>query len=189
MALNADNVHVGPGRVFLGITNPTGAGTVMGHTAGVPASGTEVGFTEGDMIIRKPTDKVEIMAEQSFSPIMVFPTLENVEVEFVALEKVYNTLRAAFDNVNTVDDGTKMMFYSGGQTFALRTQSVMVTSPRPNFPGRYEVTVIYKAYTVTGFEMAYRKAGAASYRIQLRGLTDTSRTIGDQLYQHYLEKP
>lgn len=191
MALNADNVHVGPARIFLGVTAPA-TGTPpddVTHTAGVPADGTEVGFTRGDAVFAKNTEKVEIEAEQSYTPIMVFPTREIVEVRFTAMERVYNALRAAFDNVGYDLDANRVKFYSGGQTFTLRTQTVCMTSARPNQAGLYEISFIYKAYSVTGYETPYRKSDASLYEVTLRGILDTSRDVGDQAYQHYIEIP
>jgi hypothetical protein len=191
MALNADNVHVGPGRIFLGVTNPTTGipPTWMPHTAGVPTPGTEVGYTTGDLNIRKVKETGEVQAEQAMYPIMTFMTSERVEVEFDALERVYASLQAAFDNTGTVNTGGRMGFFGGGSQYALRTQSVFVSSLRPNQVGMYEITVIYKAYVVGGYEIAYRKNAASTYRILLRGLMDTTRSIGDQAYQHYIETP
>lgn len=186
----ADNVHWGPGRIFLTVTNPATGNppTPITHTAGVPTPGTEVGFTDGDMIFRKTKETGVVNAEQAMGPIGVFMTGENVEVEFTALERVYTTLQAAFDNTGSVHVGGRMLFWGGGGQYALRTQSVFISSARPNQAGKYEISLIYKAYSVSGYEIAYRKAGAASYRITLRGLFDTSRAVGDQLYQHYIEE-
>lgn len=188
--LTAENVHVGPSRIFMNVTNPASAlpPTPMPHTAGVPTPGDEVGFTEGDTIFRKTKETGEINAEQAMGPIGVFLLREIVEVEFTALERTYKTIQAAFDNTGTVNDVNRMMFYGGGSQYSLRTQSVFISSLRPNQAGKYEISVIYRAYSVTGYEIAYRKAGASSYRVTLRGLFDTTRAIGDQLYQHYIEK-
>ena len=190
MAMSAENIHVGPGRIFLNVTNPaTGTPpTWMPHTAGVPTPGTEIGYTEGDLILRKTKETFEVNPEQALGPVMTVVTREIVEVEFTALERVYDTLRAGFDNVGTVNDANRMAFYTGGAPFPLRTQSVFISSLRPNQAGKYEITVIYRAYNVAGYEIAYRKGGASSYRMTLRGLFDTTRTIGDQLMQHYIEK-
>ena len=188
--LNAANVHVGPARIFLAVTNPATGNppTAMPHTAGVPTPGNEVGYTEGDAIFRKTKETGEINAEQAMGPIGVFLTREIVEVEFTALERVYTTLQAAFDNTGSVNTGGRMMFWGGGAQYTIRTQSVFMSSLRPNQAGKYEISVIYRAYSVTGYEIAYRKAGASSYRVTLRGLFDTTRAVGDQMFQHYIEE-
>lgn len=191
MAENAANIHLGPARIWLGVTNPASADppTWMTHVAGVPADGTSVGYTEGDTIFRVAADKSEIMAEQASGPVKVIETAERVEVEFTALEKVYNTLRAGFENAKTVNDASRMGWYSGGLNKVVRTQTVFLSSARPDFAGKYEISLIYKAYNPTGYESAYRKSGASSYRITLRGLNDSTRVLNDQLYQHYIEVP
>jgi hypothetical protein len=190
MALSAANVHVGPARIFLGVTNPaTGTPpTAAAHTAGVPTPGTEVGYTEGDAVFRKTKETGEINAEQAMGPIGVYLTREIVEVEFTALERVYTTLQAAFDNTGSSHPAGMMMFYGGGSQYAIKTQSVFMSSLRPNQVGKYEISVIYKAYNVAGYEIAYRKSGASSFRITLRGLFDTTRSVGDQMFQHYIEE-
>lgn len=189
MSQSAANVHIGPGRIFLGVTNPASGipPTWMAHTAGVPTPGNEVGYTTGDMIFRKTKDTFEVEAEQAMGPIAVGVVKEIVECEFTALERVYTTLQAAFDNNGTVSDGTRMGFYGGGIQYPLRTQSVFMSSARPNQAGKYEISVIYKAYSVTGYEIAYKKNGASEYKVTLRGLYDSSRSVGDQLYQHSIE--
>lgn len=188
-AMVADNVHNGPARIWTGVTKPASSlpPTFVGHTAGVPADGIEAGYTEGDSIFRKGKTTVDINAEQAMGPIKVLLTGEIVEIEFVAMERVYNTLRAAFDNTGTINDATRMGFYGGGGQYALRKQSVFMSSPRPDFPGLYEISMIYAAVSVTGYETAYRKAAASTYRVILRGVFDTTRVIGDQLYQHSIE--
>jgi hypothetical protein len=190
MALNPANIHVGPARIFLGVTLPASGDppTPMGHTNGVPASGVEVGYTQGDAVYRKVNETGEIPAEQTLSPVLSFLTGERVEIEFLALENVYETLRAAFDNTGTVNDVNRMMFYGGGLAYSLRYQSVMLSSARTSQAGKYEITVLYNAYSVNGFEGAYRKNDAKSMRIILRGQPLGSRTLGDQVYQHFIEK-
>lgn len=191
MAQVAANVHVGPARIFLGITNPASGNppTAAAHTAGVPTPGTEVGFTQGDAIFRKNKETNTIMAEQAMGPIGVYLTSEIVEIEFTAMERVFAALQAALDNTAGQLDtgGVRQLFWGGGSQYAIRTQSVLLSSLRPNQAGKYEVSVIYKAYNVSGYEIAYRKSGESTYRITLRGLFDTTRSVGDQLYQHYIE--
>jgi hypothetical protein len=190
MALNAGNIHVGPARIFLGVTNPATGNppTPMPHTAGIPTPGVEVGLTQGDAIFRKTKETGTIAAEQAMGPVGVYLTSEVVEVEFTALERVYNTLQAAFDNVGQQHAGGRMMFWMGGSQYALKTQSVFMSSLRPNQAGKYEISVIYRAYSITGYEIAYRKVGESSFKVQLRGLYDTSRADGDELAQHYIEE-
>src|SRR4051812_29625074 len=115
MAQNPANIHIGAGRIFLGVTNPaTGTPpTLMTHTAGVPATGTEVGYTQDAATFTYKQNKQEVTAEQSLNPVDVFVTDEECMIEFTAMEHVYNTLKAAFDSVGTISDGSKDLFYGG----------------------------------------------------------------------------
>lgn len=190
MSLNAANVHQGPGRIFINITNPASGDppTAMAHTAGVPTPGVEVGYTTGDLIFRRTKETGLINAEQATGPIGAYLLGEGVEVEFTALERVYTTLQAAFDNTGQVHTGGRMLFYGGGSAYPIRTQTVFVSSLRPNQAGKYEISVIYRAYSVQGYETQYRKSGASEFKMILRGLFDTTRTVNDQLYQHAIEE-
>jgi hypothetical protein len=188
--LVAENVHTGPMRIFLNVTNPATGNppTPQAHVAGLPTPGDEIGFTEGDAIFRKTKDTGVINAEQAMGPIGVFMLGENAEVEFTALERVYTTLKMAFDNTGSQHAGGRMIFWGGGSQYAIKTQSVFFSSLRPNQAGKYETGTLYKAYSVTGYEVAYRKSGPSTFRCTLRGLFDTSRAVGDQLFQYIIEE-
>jgi hypothetical protein len=190
MSQDALNVHNGPARIWLGMTAPASGipPTWALHTAGVPATGTEVGFTDGDAVFRKNKTTFEINAEQAMGPIAVGLSGEIVEVEFTALERVYTTLQAGFDNAGTVNDVTRMGFYGGGMQYPIRTQTVFMSSLRPNQAGKYEISMIYKAYNTSGIETSYRKGAGSMVKMVLRGLQDTTRSVGDQLYQFSIEK-
>lgn len=189
MALNADQVQIGPSRVWLAVTNPATGNppTKMAHTAGVPASGTEVGYTTGDTTFSKGQEVVDIDAEQANSPIISFITTEIVEVRFTAMERTFKALQSVFHNNTSVQDGAGIFVYGGGGANTLRTQSVFFSTLRPAQSGKYEWAVVYKAYSVTGYETSYRKNAASTYAVTLRGQIDSSRDLGDQLFQYQIE--
>lgn len=190
MSLNVNNVHIGPMRVWLNVTNPTTGTppTAMAHTAGVPATGDEVGYTQGDAIFRKTNDVGEVMAEQATGPIAVFLKGEKIEVEFTTLEHTYQTLKATFDNVGNQDSGGRTIMYGGSASpYGIRTQSVMFSSLRPNFAGKYVVGLLYRAYSVNGFEAAFSRTKEATVKVILRALYDSARNDGDQYFQYYQE--
>jgi len=191
MALNPLNVHSGPARMFLNVTNPATGNppTSAAHTAGVPTPGTEVGYTEGETTFRKVKTTGEINAEQALGPISTYLETETAEVVFTAMERVFATLQAAFDNTaGAADEAARMIFWGGGLQYPLRTQSVMTTSQRPNQVSKWEIGVLYRAYSVGGFETTYRKNGASTFAVTLRGLYDGTRTLGDQLFQFVIEE-
>lgn len=191
MALTPDNVHVGPVRIFVNCTKPVTGDppTKIAHTAGVPTPGDEVGYTEGDAVFSAKQAKTEINAEQSLDPIGAFVSSEVVQVTFTAMERTYKTLQQVFGNFKSATSGTEHLFYGGGAAVAqgVRTTCVVLTSPRPNQAGLFEVSVIYRAYEVEGYETAYRKSAPSTYKVTLKGLPDTTRVQNDQMFQHYIE--
>lgn len=192
MSQDPKNIHIGAARIFLGVTNPaTGTPpTLMGHTDGVPATGTEVGYTQGAATFSYKQNKQEVEAEQSLSPVDVFNTTEESQLEFTAMEHVYNTLKTAFDNIGSVDDAAKTLFYAGDGSGLLNvtTQGVTLTSRIRTSPLKFEVLTIYRVYNVEGVVIGYQRTTEAVYKITLKALVDTSRNLGDRLFQWYKEK-
>lgn len=190
MAQNAGNIHQGPCRIFIGVTAPaTGTPpTRMAHTAGVPATGTEVGHTEGDAVFTYKQSMTEMRSEQALGPIDAFVTDEMAQVTFLAMERVYATLKLAMNSTGNLDDANATLFYGGGTALSVFTQAIMISSPLRTNIAKFEVSVLYKAYSVDGYEIAYSRGRVSTYRITLKGLADTSRSVGDQLFQHYREK-
>jgi|ERR1041384_819390 hypothetical protein len=193
MALSAQNIHIGAARIFLNVTAPTTGTppTLLGHTDGVPDTGTEVGYTRDAATFTYKQNKQEIQAEQSLNPVGVFITTEECQIEFSAMEHVYNTLKTAFDNVGTVDDSTKALFYGGdgGQLVDVTTQCVALTSRIRTDPTHFEVLCIYNVYNIEGIVMPYARTAEAIYKVTLKGLVDNARDAGDRLFQWYREYP
>lgn len=193
MAQNPQNIHIGAARIFLGVTAPaTGTPpTLLPHVDGVPTTGTEVGYTQEAATFTYKQNKQEVEAEQSLNPVDVFVVNEECMIEFNAMEHVYNTLKTAFDNVGTVDDASKSLFYGGDGAglVSVTTQCVALTSRIRTAPTKFEVLVIYRVYNVEGIVMPYARTTPAVYKITLKGLTDTTRNAGDRLFQWFKEKP
>src|SRR5687767_3955507 len=128
MALDASKIQIGPARIWIGTTAPaTGAPpTWATHTNGVPATGTEEGYTTDDAVNTWKTDKVDVEAEQDLGVIDQFISKENAQLEFTAMERTYLLLKQMFDNIGSVDDGTRMGFYGGGGGTILNIQYTTV---------------------------------------------------------------
>lgn len=192
MAQTAANIHVGAGRIWLGTTAPaTGTPpTWLTHTDGALATGTEVGHTEGESTFQYQLTKEELKSEQALASVDVYPTEEMCSLVFTAQERVLQTLRAAFDNIGDVDDATRTGFYGGGGTSILapRTQTVVLTSRRRDATTKFEVLMIYKAFSVEALQLTYSRATPSRYAITLRGIADSSRNDGDRLFQWSREK-
>jgi hypothetical protein len=192
MAQNPANIHIGAARIFLGVTPPVTGDPpeMLEHDDGEPTTGVEVGYTQDAASFTYKQNKQEVEAEQSLNPVDVFVVNEEISIEFNAMEHVYNTLKTAFDNVGSVDDDEKTLFYGGdgGQLVSVQTQCVALTSRIRTAPTKHEVLVIYRVYNMEGVQIPYNRTGEAIYKITLKGLTDTTRDAGDRLFQWFREK-
>ena len=200
MAQSASNVLAGPARIFIGtygVAVPPVSGTppaLFQHTAGVPSGlqtgFTEIGFTEGPVEFAYKATKIEINPEQAYMPVDVFLSEEMAEIKFKSMERTYNTLLASFDNVGTITDANKDLFYFGGgtQIITAKLYTVMFSSAHRDNGAKYGIGCLYKAYTVEGVKLAFTKTAPSTYEVTLRGLADVTRTAGDQGGQFFHEK-
>jgi hypothetical protein len=191
MAFNPNKIHVGPARIFVGVTNPASGAppTFVAHTAGVPATGTEIGLTNSDTVFTYEAKKTEIEAEQYYAGVDVFLTQENAKVSFTAQESTVVALKAAFDAIGQFSDGTKDAFYagSGSGAFACLKQSVMLTARQRVNPAKYIVILMYLAYPSKGLNYPFSRTKPAMNQVEFTALADTSRTAGDAMFQFYYE--
>lgn len=191
MAFDVTRIEVGPARIFLGTTLPASGAfpTLVTHTAGVPATGTEVGLTEGDTVIEIKSEKKEITAEQFYAPVDVFLTMQSAKVNFTAKESTVIALRAAFDAVLQQTSGTEdaFAFGSGAGAFSVLKQSVFLSARRRDNPAKYIVCLIYSAYASKPFTYTFSRTKETSYPVELTALAVTSRTAGDCMGQFYRE--
>ncbi len=192
MSFQPNKIMVGPARIFLGSTAPT-SGTPpnwIGHTAGVPADGTEAGLTENDTVFMYEPKKTEIQAEQYYAPIGVFLTLEACKLTFTAQESTVIALQAALDNTGQFSDGTKDAFYIGAGTgaFAVKTQTVFFSARQRVNTSKYIIGMMYLAYASKGLNYVFSRTKKGTYAVELTGIADTTRTPGDAVAQFYIEK-
>jgi hypothetical protein len=189
LAQDATKIHIGAGFIYIGVTAPaTGTPpTLMAHTAGVPATGTEVGHTQGNSTFTYTPTKGDITSEQAFGVVDTYVNTETAELAFTIKERNYAAMKMAFDNIGTVTDGAKDLFYAGG-VYTVASQAVMLVSRQRNAPTKYEVIVLYKAQSMDPVPIMYGRTAESTIGVRLRGVHDTSRNQGDQLFQWYREK-
>ena len=200
MAQSAPAIIASPARLFIGtysgvVLPVTGAPpTLFQHTAGVPSGlqtgYTEVGYTTGDATFEYKATKEEISPEQSLIAVDVFTKEEMAQVTFTAMERTYNTLKVAFDNIGTVSDANKDLYYGGNglSIVAPLTVSLFLSSLHRDNTAKYSFLCLYKAYSVDGVKLPFNKAKATTYQITIKALADTTRTQGDQVFQLVNEK-
>lgn len=191
MAFNPNRIHVGPARIFVGVTNPASGAppTFVAHTAGVPATGTEIGLTNGDTLFTYEAKKAEVEAEQYYAGVDVYLQQESAKLSFTAQESTVVALKAAFDNIGQFTDGTKEAFYagSGSGAFACLKQSVMITARQRVNPAKYLIILMYVAYPSKGLNYPFGRTKPAMSPVEFTSLADTTRTAGDAMFQWYYE--
>lgn len=190
MAQNAANIHVGPGRIWFGITAPTTGTppTLMTHTAGVPASGTEVGHTSGNTVVTFQNTKSDINSEQTFGVVGTYNTAQTVEITMTLQERVYSIFQKLFEGAGSATAAGYDLFYAGGP-ISVPSFAMMISSPRRDDATKFEVFVAYKVELVSPITLTYSRTEVSMVPVTLRGVHDTARNVGDQLLQFYREKP
>lgn len=200
MAQTPANILAGPARIFIGaystaVAPVSGAPpTLFQHTSGVPSGlqtgFTEVGYTSGAATFTYKATKVELNPEQSLAPVDVFTSAEMASIMFTAYERVFVTLKAAFDNVGSQSDATGDLYYAGNGTSILTpaTNTVFLSTIHRDNTAKFTWACIYKAYSVDGIKMPFEKKKETSYAVTLTALADVTRTAGDQLYSFKNEK-
>ena len=187
-----NEIHVGPAFIYIGVDAPaTGTPpTWTPLTDGVPATGDFVGATIGEATFTWTAEKTEIEAEQVMGVLDMFISSQGGELTFEAEERNYELMKTAFDNIGSVDDGTKMGFYGGGGGTILNIfyKSIVLVSGRRDIPGAHEVLTLYKAVSTAPMPLKYSRVGPSTYEVTFRALPDTSRAPGDQIFQFYREK-
>lgn len=194
MAQTPSQIQIGMARIWTGVTQPvTGLPPTMLtiDADGAPLTGDEVGYTTGPSTFLYKQTKTPISVEQSLNPVDVYVTSEECNLQFEAMERTYTTLKLAFDNVANVTDVSKDLFYGGDATglSSVFTTCVALTSRRRLAPTKFEVLVIYKAYSVEGIALGYTRTKESTYKVTMMGLIDTARNVGDRLFQWYRQAP
>ena len=191
MAQTPAQVQIGAARIWTGVSKP-GSGAPPTITpidaSGVPTGGgDEVGYTTGPAAFSYKQVKNPIMAEQSLNPVDVYVTSEEGSLVFEAMERTYATLKLAFDNVANASGVGEDLFYGGDSTglSSVFTTCCVLTSRRRLAPTKFEVMTIYKAYSVEGIQLAYTRTKESTYKVTMSALIDTSRDVGDRLFQWY----
>ena len=206
MALNAANVRVGAGRLFMG-TTPPAAGNALDLTpAGVPPSGTEVGLTEGEAVFTYEVTYFEVMAEQSLASVEVFATEEMAQIEFTMKEYIQANIEDFFVAMlaTTVGAGGNpgpgggTDIYEGGRILGqaagageISLQAVVLVAPIPNTSSvaqRYTYIMLYQAYQSEAAAARYTKSGDTLMKVTFKAIADLTRADTSTLFQIAVER-
>lgn len=194
MGLYPANIHIGAARIFLNVTAPATGNppTKLPINAdGTPTTGIEVGYTQGATNFMYKAEKQEVEAEQSLNPVAVFTLKEEATIEFTAMEHVYNTLKTAFDNINSLQSADDDFFWGGDASglVDVTTQCVALTSRIRTATGKFEILCLYNVYNVEGMQIGYNRTAPATYKVTLKALVDPLRQEGDRVFQFRRQRP
>ena len=206
MALNAANVRVGAGRIYMGTTPPSAGEHINLPGTGIPSTGTEVGLTEGESVFTYEVTYFEIMAEQSLGAVEVFATEETAQLEFTMkeyiqanIEDFFNTMLATSVDAVPTTPGTPFTdIYEGGRILGLAAgagevtlQSVILVAPIPNTSAvaqRYTYIMLYQAYQSEASAVRYTKSGDSLLKVTMKGICDLTRGDTSTLFQLAVER-
>lgn len=207
MALNAANVRVGAGRVYMGTTAPAAGQHINLPATGIPATGTEVGLTEGEAVFTYEVTYFEVNAEQSLAPVEVFATEESAQLEFTMkeyiqanIEDFFNTMLATGVDAVPTDAGTPVYtdIYEGGRILGLAAgagevtlQSCILVAPIPNTSAvaqRYTYIMLYQAYQSEAAAVRYTKSGDSLMKVTMKAIADLTRGDTSTLFQVAVER-
>lgn len=185
MAQNAQNIHMGAARIWLGVTPPVGTPPAAWalHTNGVPGTGTEVGYTDGPTTFNYKSEKMEFKGEQAFGVIDLAIIDESAELKFTAQERTALNLRTAFDAYGYESVGGGIGIWGGGSTFAPLTQSIFLSSQRRDAPTKYEFLMLYKGINTNGITITWSRVTRSLMEITIKPIVDSTRATGDQVFQ------
>ncbi len=198
MALNAANVRVGAGRLYMG-TTPPAAGVALTITNGVPSSGVEVGLTEGEAVFTYEVTYFEVMAEQSLASVEVYATEEMAQLEFTMKEYIQaniNDFLAAMvltANVAAGGDAATMDIHEGGRILGqaagageVTLQAALLVAPIPNTSGvdqRFTYVLLHQAYQSEAAAARYTKSGDTLMKVTFKAIADLTRGDTATLFQ------
>ena len=206
MALNAANVRVGAGRLFMGTTAPTDGEALNLTAAGVPPTGVEVGLTEGESVFTYEVTYFEVMAEQSLAAVEVFATEEAAQLEFTMKEYIQANIEDFFASMLSTTVGAAgnpgpaggTDIYEGGRILGqaagageVTLQSCVLVAPIPNTSGvsqRYTYVMLYQAYQSEASAARYTKAGDTLMKVTMKAIADLTKADTTTLFHVAVER-
>lgn len=194
MALTPTLIRVGAGFLYFGTTAPA-SGSPLALTSGVPATGTGVGLTQGDVMFHYQTTYLEVEADQVLAAVKPFAIKEEMALEFSVLEysasnilKFLGQANLTTDNISTPNTD---LFTMGGSSFksAVNLSSVTLVSAIPGTsPQRYTVVMLYQAFQAEAAQASFSKDKVTLLKSKWTAVPDLTRTDGDYLGQLVVER-
>jgi hypothetical protein len=194
-APNVQNIHLGQLEIFVGGTPPaagvdltdptTSALNSMASLFANPTSGgVYVGFTNGAATLAYKPTYYMVETEQAFAEVAVVPTGEEGTLDFTALEVTYANIARAYGQGTThVVAGPPAVnaVHVGGK--ASVSTSLFVGYSRKHSGVGYYIASLYQGYSFNGGSLPFLRREDTKIPVQVRCLADTTRPVGDQLFQ------
>lgn len=195
MAVNAANIHIGQGEIWVGGTPPAGGSDPNDPTLGTPSAvasfntnyvapstgGVYVGFTNGAATLTYRPTFYMVETEQAMAEVVTIPTNEEATLAFTMLEANYTNIATAYgQGVTRVGAGFQAVYVGSKST--VTTRVILMLSRKRTGTGYYLVT-LYAGYSHDGAAMNFERRAEARIQTTARCLADVSRPVGDQLYQ------
>jgi len=195
MALDPTKIRVAAGRLYAGVTPPASP-VPLALTTGVPASGTEMGLSQGESLVTYEVTYDEEMADQILSAAAVFATQESLQLEFSLLEygvaQVQDVLQQSklyVEDAGSPDSDTFTMGSSSPVGATVPLQSITLVSSIPGTsPTRYTIVMLYQAYQAAPSVLRYTREGSTVMKCTFRAMADTARQEQDFLGQIVIER-
>lgn len=188
MAVTVANIekYIAEGRVYIGATLPT-TGNAPTLTAGVPASGTDVGATQGEakFTYKAAVEIVEI--EQAFTGVAPHITAEEATIELTVAEATAAQIKNAMGQTFVRTVGTASVVSVGGQ-IPISGASICIVSPIRGVASKYCGAMLYNAYSDAGLELSFARGAVRLVKMTFKAFLDDTllaRDVGDRLGQYF----
>lgn len=202
MPTNVSNIHLAPGDIWVTTdltAAPAGGGdlsdpttsSLMTFTTGYGAPSTAsspawryVGFTNGPATLAFRPTYYMVETEQAFAEVLVVPTAEEATMTFTMQEADYRNLALSMGQATTeVNAGAPVntALFVGGKA-SVNLQCVSMLSRKRTGAG-YFASTLYQSYSNDGASLNWERRAEQRNPVTMRCLADTTRPVGDQLFQ------
>jgi hypothetical protein len=201
-AADPTKIHLAPGDVWVtpdltaaptkgvDLLDPTSS-SLMTFTTGFGAPNTTanpawryVGFTNGPAVLQFRPTYYMVETEQAFAEVLVVPTAEEATFSMTMQEADYRNLALSMGQgtteVNVSAPANNAIFVGGKASVNL---NVVTFLSRHRTGVGYFVGTLYQSYSNDGAALNWERRAEQRNAVTMRCLADTSRPVGDQLFQ------
>lgn len=192
-----NNVHIGQGDIWIGGVAPAAGSDpndpttsavnfMLAGATGPNSGGTYVGFTNGPASLTYKPTYYNVVTEQALSELLVVPISEEAHLEFIMLESSYGNIQNAMGQSTTKVNLAGVTYQANfvGSKSALRTNLLTMYSKKRIASLGYFICTMYIVYSMDGAVFNLERRKETQMKVILKSLADTSRPVGDQLYQY-----